>query len=156
MRPQMLVYLFVFFNLILIQIQIYKTNVGWRILYTGPPLLSPTSPLETHRLRAQQLRDGSSHNVASEMLPAKTVPPLEHFLSQEVGKVARNIIYLFVHYHSNVCLYVSSNVSVSESVQVVHWYCGGKIFLVPLYLSELRSDYSFTASVNLLTFYPQA
>ena len=31
-----------------------------------------------------------------------------------------------------------------------------KIFLVPLYLSELRSDYSFTASVNLLTFYPQA
>ena len=116
----MLVYLFVFFNLILIQIQIYKTNVGWRILYTGPPLLSPTSPLETHRLRARQLRDGSSHNVASEMLPAKTVPPLEHFLSQEVGKVARNIIYLFVHYYSNVHLYVSSNVSVSESVQVVH------------------------------------
>ena len=99
---------------------VHNIKTKWRILYTGPPLLSPTSPLETHRLRARQLRDGSSHNVASEMLPAKTVPPLEHFLSQEVGKVARNIIYLFVHYHSNVCLYVSSNVSVSESVQVVH------------------------------------
>ena len=83
------------------------------------------------------------------MFPAKTVPPLEHFLSQEVGKVARNI-YLFVHtyYYSNVHLYVSSNVSASESVQVVHWYCGGKYFWSPsIYLSSGQTIHSLLLSI---------